>query len=137
MFCKDDGPGEMGLGIDSDINDEINTTNFIQLAGLSGIVTIVVNIQSVQSGEGFDIFGSNSNGVLGMTLIGSGSGSLVENVTVNMSGFTFLDVTASSGNVLLDTVTTPVPEPATLVLMGSGLLFLGFLMRRRFASVSC
>ncbi|MGH9865554.1 MAG: PEP-CTERM sorting domain-containing protein [Candidatus Acidiferrales bacterium] len=134
MFCKSGGAGETGLGIDSDINGEIGTTNFIQLAGLSGSVTL--NIESVQSGEGFDILGSDGNGILGTTSLSSGSGGLTDSVTVNLGSFKYLDITATSGNVLLNTV-SPTPEPGTYLLMGTGLLMFGFFMRRKFASSSC
>ena len=135
LFCKNGGANEDGLGIASDIDHEIGTTNFIQLSGLSGSVTL--NIQSVQSGEGFGIFGSNSHGVLGTSSLGSMSGGNTDNITVNLTGFTYLDVTATGGNVLIDTASSSTPEPGTYLLMGTGLLMFGFFLRRRFAPASC
>jgi len=134
LSCKDEGSNEFGLGIFSDVDGEINTHNFIQIAGLSGANLTV--IESVQTNEGFKLFGSNSNGVLGTTLLGSGSSCGTCDVTVNLGSFTFLDVTASSGNILLDNISA-TPEPSTYLLMGTGLLMLGFLVRRKFASASC
>ena len=134
LSCKDEGSSEFGLGIFSDSDGEINNTNFVQIAGLGGAATLTV-IESVQAGEGFELFGSNSDGVLGTDLLASNTGCGTCSVTVSLSGFTFLDLTASSGNVLLDSV-SPTPEPGTYLLMGTGLLMLGFIVRRKFASAS-
>jgi len=133
LSCKDQGSNEFGLGIFSDSDGEINTHNFVQISGLAGATLTV--IESVQGGEGFELFGSNDNGVLGTSLLGSGTGCGTCTLTVHMDDFAFLDVTASSGNVLLDNVSTP--EPGTYLLMGTGLLMLGLFMRRKFASASC
>ncbi|HEU5411989.1 MAG TPA: PEP-CTERM sorting domain-containing protein [Candidatus Acidoferrales bacterium] len=134
LSCKDEGSNEFGLGIFSDVDGEINTHNFIQIDGLSGANLTV--IESVQTNEGFELFGSNGNGVLGTTLLGSGTGCGTCSVSVNLGDFEFLDVTASSGNILLDNVSA-TPEPGTYLLLGTGLLMLGFMMRRKFASTSC
>lgn len=135
LSCKDEGASEFGLGIFSDPDGEINTTNFVQIAGLSSGATLTV-IESVQSGEGFGLFGSDSNGVLGTTSLGSNTGCGTCSVTVTLGKFSFLDITATSGNVLLDSI-NPTPEPSTYLLMGTGLLMLGLFMRRKFASASC
>lgn len=135
LSCKDEGSNEFGLGIFSDGDGEIGTTNFVQIAGLGSGATLTV-IESVQSGEGFELFGSSSNGVLGTTLLGSNTGCGTCSVTVSLGSFSLLDITASSGNVLLDNI-NPVPEPSTYLLMGTGLLMLGLFMRRKFASASC
>ncbi|MGH9709840.1 MAG: PEP-CTERM sorting domain-containing protein, partial [Candidatus Acidiferrales bacterium] len=72
------------------------------------------------------------------SLLASGSGGLTDTLTFPLSGFNFVDVTASSGNVLIDTVGgSATPEPSTYLLMGTGLLMLGFFKRRKFASASC
>ncbi|HKT46710.1 MAG TPA: PEP-CTERM sorting domain-containing protein [Candidatus Acidoferrales bacterium] len=134
LSCKDEGTNEFGLGIFSDSDGEINTHNFVQIAGLTGATLTV--IESVQSNEGFELFGSSSNGVLGTTLLGSDHGCGTCTVTVNLGSFTFLDITASSGNVLLDNL-SPTPEPSSYLLLGTGLLMLGFIVRRKFASASC
>ncbi|HEV2304150.1 MAG TPA: PEP-CTERM sorting domain-containing protein [Candidatus Acidoferrales bacterium] len=134
LSCKDEGAAEFGLGIFADPthDGEIGVGDFVQVAGLTG-ATITV-IESVQSGEGFELFGSDTNGVLGTDLLGSGSGCGTCTATFNMGSNTYLDLTASKGNVLLDNVATP--EPSTYLLMGTGLLMLGFLMRRKLASAS-
>lgn len=133
LSCKDEGANEFGLGILSDSDGEINTHNFVQIAGLTGANLTV--IESVQTNEGFELFGSNDNGVLGTTLLGSDTGCGTCSVTVNLGNFEFLDITASSGNILLDNISA-TPEPGTYLLLGTGLLMLGFFARRKFASAS-
>ena len=134
LVCKAGGVGEMGVGISGDEDNEIDSDDFVQL-DISGLNLAQVTIESVQSNEGFQIFGSNSNGVLGGTSLAMNSdGSVTQSVTLNTQGFKFLDITATTGNVLVDSVTTP--EPSSYFLMGTGLLMLGFMMRRKFASAS-
>ena len=142
LSCKDEGSTEFGLGIlaDPTHDGEIGDGDFVQIAGLKGAT--ITMIDSVQSGEGFDIFGSNSNGVLGTTLLQSGNGCGVCTVTVKVGGFSFIDITAftpeggnSAANVLLGGI-SETPEPSTYFLLGTGLLMLGFIARRKFASTS-
>lgn len=138
LACKNQGPSEFGLGIFGEADGEVDSGHFIQIAGLKGATLSVIG--SVQSGETFDLFGSNSDGVLGTTSVITGStcASDICNVSVDLGSFTFLDLTATnSGDVLLETVTSPTPEPSTYLLLGTGLLMLGFMMRRKFASTSC
>ncbi|HLW81353.1 MAG TPA: PEP-CTERM sorting domain-containing protein [Candidatus Acidoferrales bacterium] len=134
LSCKDQGTAEFGLGIFADPTKEgeISNNDFVQVAGLAGATVTV--IESAQSGEGFELLGSDTNGVLGTDSLGSGTGCGTCTVSFNMGSNTYLDITASSGNVLLDSVATP--EPSTYLLMGTGLLMLGLLARRKFASAS-
>ena len=141
LFCKNEGPGEVGLGLAGTSQDEIGKGNFIQL-DVSNLVSTVITIESVQSTEGFDILGTNSSGTLvGGIVLANQTGGGTDTVTVNFgsacggSACQFLDLTATAGNVLLGSVSTP--EPSTYLLMGTGLLMLGFIVRRKFASASC
>jgi hypothetical protein len=82
---------------------------------------------------------SSSNGVVSGSALALGlpaAGPLNLSIQVNVSSLTGIgtSVATSSANVLIDyTTTTPggVPEPATLGMMGSALVGLGFLARRK------
>src|SRR5690349_10816629 len=72
LFAKNDGPGERGLGLTNSAfgDNEINPSSFVQL-DLSGTAGSVLNAKfsfegsSIQDGENAQLWGSNTNGVLG------------------------------------------------------------------------
>lgn len=146
-------PIETGLGIAtptpllSPNSFEIGTGNFIQFdvsSLLSGFTGGSFTIGSLQTGESFMLCGSNSLGTLGTgpdctaAIFESGSGTSVNTVSLmNWGSFDFYSIAGVAGDVLIDNLTltpvNPVPEPISMLLLGSGLLGLGFL-RRRFGS---
>ena len=144
LFCKvtSGDPSETGLGLATDPSEtsdhEIGIDDFIQM-DLShvNISSLTLEIGSIQSGEGFQFYSSNTSGVLGTAISGaSGSGGNTDTLTLNVSGIKYLNLTATSADVLLGTGTSTggqTPEPGTYLLMGSGLLMLGFYMRRSLA----
>jgi hypothetical protein len=155
LYYKIGGGDETGLGMAADtVDHEIGGTRFIQLdfssllsqyAGHSpfSIVSASITIGSVQNGESFRIFGSNTAGTEG-TQIGA-TGTADGSVTLTLAQLNanhFISILAPGGNVLIDaaSVTTSnggqvsTPEPATSALMGSGLLGALFLIRRRRAA---
>ncbi len=100
-----------------------------------------VRMQSVTQDEHFDVFGSNTEGVLGTLLIG---GATTNNLFLPVPGaftYRYLGVAVNPtlgslpNNVLLDAFSadppTGVPEPSTVVLLGGGLLLFGPLIRRQ------
>ncbi|HXH51303.1 MAG TPA: PEP-CTERM sorting domain-containing protein [Terriglobia bacterium] len=133
-------PTETGLGIASQVSHEIDNSQFIQFdvsSLLSSFIGGSFTIGSLQSGESFEICESNTLGDIGTC--GSAifeSGSTTQNTVslMDWGSFDFYSITAASGDVLVDSfAATPVPEPVSMLLLGSGLLGLGFL-RRRFGS---
>jgi hypothetical protein len=78
---------------------------------------------SVTGGEVVDVFGSNTSGTLGGTLLFScnstsqNCNALFPLGTINTTGFSFLDVTAAPGGNVLLTELNAVPGP----IVGAGL----------------
>ena len=139
LFAKSEGPGEIGLGIFGALDNEITTSNFIQLTVPT---TPPSNFQlviggSVSGGEQMDVFFTPTSGTLtGATLIGSitGTGGSVTVPAFAQSGF--IDVTSANnvgnGNVLLASVTVgAIPEPGSVALLGIALAGAGIEGLRR------
>jgi hypothetical protein len=153
LFGKILGGDEDGVGLTNDpsIENEITPGSFIQLS-LANInfalnsVNMSFQADSATIGDTWQVFGSNTAGGLGGTLLGSCVATVVANpcealTTINGAGnFAFLDVTAAAGNVLLSEVnTTAVPGPIVgaglpgLVAACGGLLALARRRRRQVA----
>lgn len=129
MYGKNDGGDESGLGIASSSDHEIDTTHYIQL-DLANVFaqhinpnSIVMSIGSVQPGEGWALFGSNSQGNIG-SLLQTGSTNFPSSFSVvgTANSYRYLSVQATGGDVLLSTFAVTAPEPATMVLIGAGAL---------------
>jgi uncharacterized repeat protein (TIGR01451 family) len=130
LYGKNLGGDENGLGISGTVDNEITTTTYVQLdlaqVIAAGALNPAVMINSVQSGEAYNIYGSSSQGNLG-TLIGSGA---TDNAWFPMPGYPtyrFISIRASAVDVLLGEVSfarnacviTIVPAPCTATVSGS------------------
>lgn len=136
--------GETGLGLNGTGQNEIGTTNFIQfdVANLiAGKYTnLTFNISSIQQGEGYNVWGSNSAGTPGSFLktFTDSNGASVSNsfIAPSFGTYNYYSIGAISGNVLVQngvSVDAPaVPEASTSAGF-SGLLVIGGLsmVRRR------
>lgn len=126
LYFKHVGPinggYETGLGVNNTADHELQagstTTNpfdFIQLNLTSviagGATSGAVNVSSVQSGETFSIYGSNTAGLLG-TQLGGTFGSSSDNTFVNLPNFgqyNFYSIAAATGDVIVTAVSANFP----------------------------
>ena len=154
LFAKSDGVGETGLGFVGTLENEISSTNYMQLDVSDllshGVTSLTVQIGSLQTGEESIFSLSAVSGQLGAPAIATLTGGAVDQsyVVALNSGFDFIDITGggpntnpiSSGNVVLESAsfTSPgvpssgVPDSgSTALLVGLGLLGLCCLVRSR------
>ena len=149
LYAKVGGGDETGLGLAADPTgqNEIFKNSFVQIDLTSLLAANKVNslsliIGSVQSGEGFAVWGSNTAGQEGSVLMTGGSS--MNGVAFNVPSFgnyNYVSISATANNVLLDTVTaagsttvTSTPEPSTMVLdllAGLGLMATALVRRRK------
>lgn len=120
---------ETGLGLTNAFQRELfhgstAPADFIQLdltaILLQGFNSGQVSVTSVQNGEGFQLFGSNTQGTLGTAISGAFTGIAFDDKFVSIPNFgtyQFISIVASSGNVLPSMFSaniTPVPEMSSL-----------------------
>ena len=152
----DGGANESGLGLANSPHHEVNgsangTLNFIQL-DLSSIISqgatgFQIAVTSLQEGESFQLFGSNTEGMLGTAISGSYTGLQFDDKFVpvtDLGSFTFLSVAGfgEGSNVLpsrFSAEITPIPEVGTVMPIAGLLVAIGathVLRRRRAATLA-
>jgi len=132
LFYKNGGVGEFGLGITGTTDNELEVNGngvplqYIQLDLSSilgqGFTNGEIEVGSVQTGESFVLFGSNTLGSLG-TQIGGVFGSTFSETFVavpNFGAWNYVSVAARAGDVMpvaFRALGDPVPEPSTFYLI--------------------
>lgn len=133
LFYKFEGPvggaGEHGLGLVGTLDNELQVNangtvaNYIQLdlrAILAqGFAGGQIEVGSIQAGESFRLFGSNTQGTLGTQLPGTWGSAFDEQfVSIpNFGSFQFISVASNAADVLpvaFRATITPVPEMSAL-----------------------
>jgi hypothetical protein len=115
---------ETGLGMNNDVPDhEIDTTHFIQLnlSNLKGTTSCILTISSIQAGEGANVYATTSAGVptsadILTTLSGSVGTVQTVDITAAVNAGDFIDIQATGGNVLIETLAAAVCAPITVSL---------------------
>jgi hypothetical protein len=130
LFFKNAGAGEFGLGLTNTPNNELQVSgttplHFIQLDLRSilsqGFTNGMISVGSVQPGESFNLYGSNTLGSLGTKLNATAFDSTSDDAFVsvpNFGSFQFVSVVAASADVLpvaFQANVTPVPEAASIL----------------------
>jgi hypothetical protein len=128
LFAKNEGPTEFGLGMASGADHEIAGSLTLQV-DLQQILalhpsSITIGISSLQAGETYQIWGSNTAGTPG-TLLASHQSGTTFNLTNDQ--FRFITISSPNASVLLDSLvatvpsSTSTPEPGSAVLLLFGL----------------
>jgi hypothetical protein len=131
LFYKNAGSDEIGLGLVGITNHELqvdshgNPLQFIQLNITSilnaGFFGGKIEVGSVQSGELFDLYGSNALGVLGTKLNSTSYDSSTDDQFVSVPNFgtyKYISVVAAGADVMpvaFEAQITPVPEATSIL----------------------
>ena len=131
LYFKNLGVSERGLGITGTPDNELQVNgagvplHFIQL-DLSSILALnftsgQIEVGSIQSGESWNLYGSNTLGSLGVKLNATAFGSSTDETFVNVPNFgtyKYISVVTATGDVLpvaFQANFTPIPEAASVI----------------------
>lgn len=126
LYYKNEGPSERGLGLVGVLNNELQPNiHFIQLSLSSilsqGFTNGQISVGSVQSGESWSLYGSNTLGTLGTLLNAVPFGSSTDEQFVNVPNFgtyQFISVISNTGDTLpvaFQATVVPIPEAASVI----------------------
>jgi hypothetical protein len=145
LYLKNEGTSETGLGLASQNDFEIDKHGLvvIDISNLDFASLLQLEVGSVDSGESFAVYGLTSSAFSGGstapklpgTALVTGGSSLDDTYfsVPTFSGYKYLALTATEGNVLLQglsanisgsigNIATATPEPATMCIVGLALV---------------
>jgi hypothetical protein len=115
------GTSTDGIGIDSVYNNQIDSVHFIQLdlsqaiaAGATGGQILISGLTQCQYGESYDIYGSNTPGMLGTQLVAAGTKDTTFFAIPSFGTYKYISVRAHSGNVLIGQLSFNLPTSCSI-----------------------
>ncbi len=132
LYFKNSGITETGIGLTTGLAHEIGGSSFVTL-DISNLLSLdatslALSMESVEHGESYEIWGSNSLGTPGTVLVGKQTMGGVETNVPGFGSYKYISVSAPTGQVLINdlvfTSTSTVPEPSTVGLLLAGLALL-------------
>ena len=151
MFSKNGGTGEVGLGLNGLVDDEISGLNFLQISVdtmRASLTNFKFSMDSVDNSEGWVVYGSMDATPFTFVQLAHSFGTLdngVHSLADGFDNYNFLFAPSGAGgptgnsDVLLHSFSADlqaVPIPPALALFGAGLAGLGWLTRRRKQSLN-
>ena len=120
LYGKNSGGDEVGLGIYGTADNEISTTTYVQVdvsqAFAAGATSGTMIVGSVQAGEKYNVYGSNTKGSIGTLLLSNQTADIAPFNLPSWGTYKYYAVRAAYANVVLGAITFSVPAKCTITI---------------------